>query len=795
MKNSPLLKVVLLSLFFAPSLFSQDLKQIVHGTIIDNATQESLPNVSVELLNHIPLRTTVTNDQGEFVLKDIPLGKHRLLIAHDDYEIVIVPEIQITAGKEAELNISLEKLPEELAEIVVRADKIKKTTKDNPINHMALTGIRSFTIEEVKRYPTSLEDPSRLVAKYPGVSRSNLESGIRVRGHSPLSVSWRVEGLPIASPNHIFFNESSQGYLPIFNIYLLKNSDFMHGIYPAEYGNSIGGVLDLSLRNGNSNTYEGSFKYSIFGLEGFVEGPLNKKGNISFIAGGRYSWISLLRTFIPNFFLNFPITSDLSFKVNLNLKKDKFTVFGIGGFSELTTDISRANHENSNVKTVNDIRRQKTYLLGGVSHKRYFSKKGYVYTVLGSNYNREHLYTYDSTHQINVTDSRTLSNTLNSHLHLVLNSKHQIRTGITASHYFLNFQAFNTDEGLVLRNYIGHSLLLQMHAQWLFTITPKLKINAGANFQYLALNNSYGISPRFALSWQFMASHRLSFGYGWNHQMQPWEAYFNRSQRRNDFGTMPDLDLGFSQNHHFSLAYDWAIVNNLRLKVEGYFQYLYDLPVNQMERNVSLFNITATENFLAWTHFDNTGIARSYGGELTLEKFFSNGYYGLLTATYFHVEYLDKHNQWRNTETNNHFIGNLLVGKEFKIGKEKNNRFFIDIAYLFKVGAYYTPINLQASLNENRQVLDWDQAYSQRFPNFHNLDIRLGFIFNQKKKAISHRLLIEAENVLNQKVAFRHIYNPYIQSVVNHKYIGILPNLSYRLNFSFKKKNQSPQKT
>lgn len=784
------LKLVLISLPFYQQAFAQDITQVAYGTIIDNSTQEPLQGVAVELLNYMPLKTTVTNNDGQFQLKGIPVGKHRFLISHDDYDIVIVPEIQITAGKEAEVNVTLEKLPEELAEIVVKADKIKKTTKDNPINHMALTGIRSFTIEEVKRYPSSLEDPARLIAKFAGVNKTHAETGLLVRGNNVQNILWRIEGLPTPSPNHLFFNEGATGYLPIFNIYLLRNSDFMHGVAPAEYGNTLGGTIDIGLRNGNMNNYAGSFKFGLLGLEGFAEGPLDKNGKASFIIGGRYGWFSLIANRVGGALKLFPDTKDLSFKVHIKMPKGELNVFGIGGLSSFLGDVSSLDSNASAARFSDDMYRHKTYGFLGANYKHFLeSKKGYINTTIGTNYNLEHFKMYDSTSTIDQINSSTISNTISSYLHYVVNLKHQIRTGITASHYYLNFNSFKDKQKITVRDFQGHTLLLQVHAQWLYKINKRLKINLGVNGQYLALNNTYGVSPRFALSWQMMASHRLSFGYSWNQQIQTWETYFNQSNRFGDRGQMVDFNLGFSQNHHFSLAYDWAILNNWRLKVEGYFQYLDKMPINTYEPSVSLININSTENLLEMSHFSNNGIGHSYGAELTLEKFFSNGYYGLLTATYFDVKYQAADGIWRNTATNNHFMGNLLVGKEFKIGKEKNNSIFIDLGYTFRMGNYYTPVDLNESLAANRHMPDWTRTYSLQHPSLHMVDLRVGIFINQKKRLISHKFFIEVTNLLNQRVPFREAYNPYRRQVVKHIYPGIVPNITYRINFAFKKKD------
>jgi len=770
---------------------AQEATQGVHGIIVDRSTQEPLSNVTIELLNHIPIKTANSNDLGQFKIDNIPVGKHRFLVMHDDYEVVIVPEIDVLAGRQFAINVALEKIPVQLKEVVVKAAKIKKTTKDNPINHMAITGIRSFTIEEVKRYPVSLDDPARLVAKFAGVSKAHFETGLIVRGHNPHSVLWRVEGLAIPSPNHLFFNEATTGYLPIFNIYLLRNSDFMHSTASAEYGNTIGGTLDLGLRTGNPNNYEGSFKFSLQGLEAFAEGPLDKKGKVSFIAGGRYSWLPLVTKNLSGIWGTIPNTNDFSFKININDKKGPINIFGIGGNSNVNIDVSEQDTNAVAARTRDDVTRNKSYLLFGASYKRYLSnKKGYIYTVLGANYNLEEMQMFDTIQTYDKIRSRNLTTTLNSFLHYVFTPKHQIRTGISASYASLKFQHHNLAEGMTCRDFNGGTLLLQLHAQWLYTLNKKLALSLGVNGQYLLLNHSYGIGPRLAVRWQFLASHRLSFGYSWSHQMQPWELYFNISHRAEDKGQLADRNTQFSQNHHLSLSYDWAIMNNWRLKLEGYFQYLTHIPVNIYQPNASLINISATENLLAYTHFSNAGEGRIAGVELTLEKFFSEGYYGLLTASYFDAKYKTGDDVWLNMETNSNFISNLLVGKEFKIGKEKNNLLFIDVSYAFRLGNYYTPIDLPASQAINKQVMDWDKAYSLRHPNFHQVDMRLGVVINQKKRALSHRLFLEISNILNQKTIYREVYNAYTRTLTNHLYAGIIPNLSYRLNFAFKRKEQ-----
>lgn len=770
-----------------PFVLSATELQTINGFVIDNASKSPIINVRIELLNHAPLITAVTDENGQFTLKNIPLGKHRILVMHDQYEHTIIPEVSIVSGHATTINIEIEKILESnLAEVVVKPTKNYKTSKDLPNNNMALTGIRSFTIDEVKRYPASFEDPIRLVSKFAGASRPTNETGVNIRGQNPHTISWRIDGLPISSPNHMFFAEGATGYLPIFNIYLLNNSDFINSAYSADYGNAISGVLDLGLRKGNSRNFEGSFKAGLDRLEAFLEGPISKDGRTSFIIGGRYV---ILPFIAPSTVL--PHASDLSFKINIKTKKGSINVLGIGGISSNNIDVSELDSNSSAAILADDYTFRKAYGLASVNYKHQLDRqKGYIYTIAGSNFNQEFFNTFtDSTNtSLKHFKSTNVQNTLSSYLHYIVGPKHQLRAGALVTHHYLNYISQDYKRSQTIRDYQGHSFSTQVHAQWLYKILSNLKCNIGVNAMYLNFNHSWGISPKIALSWQIAPTHRLSFGYTWGYQMQPWEIYLNQSNQSGDIGRMADVNLGFTRNHSASLSYDWHILSNWRLKTEVYAQYLTDIPVNMLQPEISLINHGGSHNLLEETHWTNAGTAFSYGTELTLEKFFSQGYYGLLTATYFNMQYYSLDNIARNTEYNNNFIGNLIGGKEFKIGKQKNNIIFVDLSYNIKLGNWRTPIDIKNSILEERQVLDWNQAYTQRLPPAHNLDVRVGFIINQKKLPISHKIFVEVINAIHQEISYRVAYNPYTQSIATYRYRGATFNISYRINFSFRKR-------
>jgi len=87
---------------------------------------------------------------------------------------------------------------------------------------------------------------------------------------------------------------------------------------------------------------------------------------------------------------------------------------------------------------------------------------------------------------------------------------------------------------------------------------------------------------------------------------------------------------------HHALAYDLSLSKDLPLKLEAYYQYLYDVPVaNDSSSTLSALNIV---DRLTDSAFVNKGKGYNKGIEITLEKFFSDDYYFLLTGTFVRFE-------------------------------------------------------------------------------------------------------------------------------------------------------------
>ena len=99
----------------------------------------------------------------------------------------------------------------------------------------------------------------------------------------------------------------------------MANSDFYYGAYPAEYSNSLSGIFDMKMRNGNTTDFAHAVQLGIWGFDLSSERPINKKSGSSYLFNYRYSYSGLADKISgSDEGLNY---QDLAFKINLPTKK------------------------------------------------------------------------------------------------------------------------------------------------------------------------------------------------------------------------------------------------------------------------------------------------------------------------------------------------------------------------------------------------------------------------------------------------------------------------------------------
>ncbi len=793
MKSFFNISICFLLIAFTPFLAnaqSEKLVQDIRGVIVDKQTQIPLPGANVALLDISPTIGAISNEDGEFRLSDVPLGRQTIQVSFIGYNSAVIRNLVINSAKETVLYIELEEKVYETGEIIIRANQ----QKGSALNQMASVSARSFTVEEASRYAGSREDVARMAMNYAGVSGANDQrNDIIIRGNTPSGILWQLDDVEIPNPNHFAATGTTGGPVGMLNNNTLRSSDFYTGAFPAEFTDVFSGVFDLNMREGNNEQYEFLGQVGFNGFELGAEGPISKSDKSSFLVNYRYSTLDLFNKLGIDFgTTGIPRYQDISFKVNFPMKKGKLSWFGLAGKSSISMLDSEENSSD-------------LYAYDGMN-----LENGSKSLVTGLNYSLSHnddaysKFIFSYVYQNNSTDIDTLSEQSipspyyqedNAEDRLsfkyIYNKKFNRRlssqSGLTIDRLGFNLSTRMIDDGWKellnqKKSLADGTTLYRAYTQFVYRFSDRFEVKPGLSASYLGLNESFALEPRFGMTWKSGNNSSLNMGYGMHSKVQSMATYNLESWYDNGSTSMTNINLDFTKAHHWVLGYDAMLGDEFRIKAETYYQYLYDIPVEQEPSYFSMVNTGADWGLNTVDSLINAGKGWNYGLELTLEKFYSNNYYFLITTSLFDSKYTGSDNIKRNTAFNNNFVINALLGKEVKLN-EKSTLVF-DLKVTWAGGKRDTPINLEASENSMDAFPTTyyeDQAYSIQLPNYLKTDVKIGFRKDGKK--ISQVWEFYIENVTNHDNILYRTYSRSKNKIEDIYQLGFFPLMNYKIYF------------
>lgn len=762
---------------------AQDLTQTVRGKIIDEVTEFPLIGATIYVTGSDPVLGASADIDGEFEIKNVPIGRQTLNISFVGYEPVVIPDILIHSGKSVYLEIKMKEQAFAMDEIVIEAEK----DKDVPINDLAGVSTRTFSVEETQRYAGGLDDPGRMVTAFAGVTPTTLgQNAIIIRGNAPKGVQWRMEGIEIPSPSHFAgATITGGGFVTLLSSHVLANSDFLTGAFPSEYGNALSGVFDMNLRSGNNQERENTFQAGLLGIDFASEGPISKNSKASYLFNYRYSTLGLIEPVLPEE-TNTIRYQDLSFKLNFPTKKaGEFSFWGVGG-----KDFGKKNEKlimDQSLWEIEDDLQDYEYgfLVGasGIKHKINFGKntmwKSSVVASVNDSYwdidrLNESLELHPESRVDNVTGQFSFSSILNHKF----SRRHKNRTGIMAHQHFydIRIQEAN-DSGDPLTTIVdnnGSNSRWQFFSQSRFDLSNSITLNVGLHSQFFQLNKQFTLEPRANLQWHINDTKSVSIGYGNHSQMEDLKVYFIQ----NNSGEKVNEDLKMTRAHHLVLSYDWLIKDNLRLKIEPYYQYLYDAPVIA-DSSFSMLNFE--QDWFLTADLVNEGKGRNYGVDLTLERFLDNNIYYLITGSVFKSEYRGGDGIWRDTRFNRGYAFNILGGKEWKLGATGNKWLGLNIRMNLMGGLRFSPVDVNSSISDKEVVYNENDAFSNQAPSINYVDFTISYRKNKKKH--SSVWTLQVKNALGYEDFDGHRYNFMRNIVEEDNSTIVIPNLSYKIEF------------
>ena len=172
----------------------------------------------------------------------------------------------------------LEPLVVEQEGLVVTAERLEEKTSKI-----------SLSTQELTKTAGSGGDPVKALTSLPGIVPTDEGSAqVYMRGSNANdNIAW-VNGAPVGYLYHF------GGFQSTIHPSLVDDINVFLGGFPVNYGDALGGVMDVRLRNPKQDRLRYHFDISTIASSFLVEGPAGEANNDSFFVAGRRSYIDLI---------------------------------------------------------------------------------------------------------------------------------------------------------------------------------------------------------------------------------------------------------------------------------------------------------------------------------------------------------------------------------------------------------------------------------------------------------------------------------------------------------------------
>lgn len=300
-------------------LYAQS-KFTINGYVRDSTTGETIIGATVAI-NGLS-RTVSTNQYGYYSIT-LENGTYTLTVSHVSY---LAKVDSFTLDKHRQQDILLSPRSAAISEVVVYSRRRDKNIQD------AQMGRIDLSVNQIKNIPALLGEVDLLktLQLLPGVRNAGEgNAGFYVRGGGPDQNLILLDDAVVYNTGHLF------GFFSIFNSDAIKNTSLIKGGMPAQYGGRLSSVLDIAMKDGNSNEFTTEGGIGLIASRLSVQGPF-KKNRSSFIVSGRRTYVdALAKPFISkksDFYGSGYYFYDLNAKVNYRFsEKDRLYLSGYFG--------------------------------------------------------------------------------------------------------------------------------------------------------------------------------------------------------------------------------------------------------------------------------------------------------------------------------------------------------------------------------------------------------------------------------------------------------------------------------
>jgi hypothetical protein len=758
-----------------------DTRGIVSGVVVDAATGKGVFAAVVVITSTGQSDTTIRS--GAFHIDSVPVGTTDISVSAIGFQPRMVPAVNVQSGKNQALSLDISKSTEQkLPTMLVTASRI--------LVRMAYqtTSVLRARQDEIRNAPGAIEDINRVVQSQPSAvsSADQEDNSYYVRGGSDRENTFLIDGIELNNLSHWGSEYGSGGSITMLNPMLIKTMDYYAGGIPVKCPPRISSVVDITLRDGDTEARNYEIDANVAGFGLFLEGPLARK-RANYMATARVSFLRLVQPLLG--VIGTPQYQDAQTRVAYDFSENNKLIFNLLGGSEYYHEDARISRDQ-----LWSQKQAGKHAVGGLTWRTRGSTLSNETVVSGLYQQYGEKGSTDSSFVWKDTGNKRKKVQLKDNLTIFLRESDQLSVGavVEREEYFdrnvrdrayliahtgsdstLAFSRFAPDStdpnapllvridtartfdatavGLRVGGHLGYSLSIR-----------ELSFNAGIRSDYFSLLRKGGVSPRVGVTLGLDKVGELGVSAGVGYQYPTYAEVF--------------LVLDHSRDLELQRCYD--AVGSFRKQIGETILANAELYYKFADRE-PLYVATDSCRYML-TDFKEYGRKKTWGLEISVQKKRRDKFFYQFSYTYFDSRVMYQDGVYYDSDLNLHNAGAVLLGSQ--INRNHSICASLDVTQ----GAPYTPVDFDASLSRAMTIYDISDGWnSQRRSTRFQLSLRYDIKLYGKRLNLTG--YFEVQNILNERDVVSEEYRQgttlgtgYIHKVKSR---GIFPITGLTLDF------------
>lgn len=740
------------------------------GTVVDKGTQEPLMGVNVVIPG--TQLGAATGADGNFMISRIPAGDYELQASIMGYEVSRMANIQVKDDATVEVTFQLSEQAVPLEAVVVTTGHFSMMQKE-PTVHQTLKR------EDIRSFSQLGEDVYRAITRLPGLSGNDYSSKFTVRGGENEEVLVLLDGLELYEPFHL---KDFGGSVSVIDVEAIGGIDMITGAFPAQYGDRLSGVFNISSATSGQGKRRTSVGISFMNARFLTEGNFGA-GKGQWLVLGRRGYIDLVLSLIGEDDDISPTYYDILGKVQFQFNENH----------AVSAHYLLANDRLNFVDNEDDVYTTYGNMYGWVNWNARLLSHLYGETVLSFGHvdqNREgtDLSSRDGSVISSAADARDFNfQGLKQDWHLSLSERFLLKGGFDAKRVAADYDYFNQDRKtdvlpdgtFAIRFDTTRVLLSPTGNEFGAYLSEKVRLlrpltmEVGLRYDRASWADDNAISPRFNLA--YVPGGNTAFRLGWG------RFYQSQGIHKLDVQDGEELFYPAELAEHRVIGFEQTFAKDIKLRVEAYQKKLSHIRprYQNLSNQIEAFPEVVDDRIRV-----DPEQGEAKGIEFYLKKDTGGKISWWVSYAYAFAE---------------EEIGGLTVPRNFDqrhtiyldLNYRPNPKWRINLAWQYHSGWPYTASTFERVDLPNGQIFVreiYGPLNAERFPAYHRMDVRINRYFDISKGRLS--FFLELRNLYNRKNVRLYDYDLFLRNDgrliverVQEHWLPLLPSIGLSWDF------------